>query len=140
MNADALQLLKDSQLRKTNARIQVLEIFMNADRALSHQNLESKLQEVDRVTLYRTLKTFEQKGLIHKAFDGSEALKYALCSHHACDEHHHNDNHIHFNCEVCEKTICLEQVKKPELNLPEGYQVAEQHVLVKGICPDCANL
>lgn len=137
MNTDALQLLKESELRKTNARLQVLELFMNTDRALSHQHLESKLQEVDRVTLYRTLKTFEQKGLIHKAFDGSEALKYALCAHHNCAEHQHNDNHVHFNCEKCDKTICLEQVNTPILTLPEGYQMAEQHVLVKGICPDC---
>lgn len=137
MNVSALQLLKDYQLRKTNARLQVLELFMTTDHALSHHHLEIRLDDVDRVTLYRTLKTFEQKGIIHKAFDGTEALKYALCSQHNCAEHEHNDNHVHFNCEKCGKTVCLEEVITPPMPVPEGYTIAEQHVLVKGVCPDC---
>lgn len=137
MNSNALKLLKSYQLRKTPARQQVLGLFLESDFALSHHHLESRMENVDRVTLYRTLKTFEQKGLIHKAFDGSGALKYALCSHNNCAEHQHNDNHVHFNCAKCGKTTCLDEVTTPQMHLPEGYKMAEQHILVKGVCPEC---
>jgi len=77
MTADGL--LIRYELRKTNIRKEVLESFISSEgRALSHSQLELMLEDTDRVTLYRTLKTFEQKGIIHQAVDGSGIMKFAL--------------------------------------------------------------
>ena len=66
-----IKLLKDSGLRKTEVRIKVLREFLIADRAYGQGDLEARFENLDRITLYRTLRTFEQKGIVHQAIDGS---------------------------------------------------------------------
>ncbi|MDX1939627.1 MAG: transcriptional repressor [Saprospiraceae bacterium] len=130
------QLLEAHSLRKTVVRNQVLDIFLNAREALSHSDIESHFEQVDRITLYRTLKTFEDKGLIHKAIDGSDKPKYALC-HSGCDEHEHHDHHAHFHCDDCGKTYCLDEIEAPAVSAPGGFQVASTHLVVTGKCEQC---
>lgn len=130
-------LLKKHQLRNTKMRKDVLSLFIaNPELALSHQDIESKLNDADRVTLYRTLKSFEQKGIVHQVIDGSGVLKYALC-HFGCDEYEHIDNHAHFHCNKCGKTICMEDVKNENYSMPSGYQMEKSHIVIQGSCKDC---
>lgn len=133
------QLLKNSGLSKTEIRVKVLELFQSSKNALSLADIESAFDKIDRITLYRTLKAFETKGIVHKAVDGTKHPKYAMCESD-CDEHHHQDNHAHFHCISCEKTICLENVSTPNTsNLPTGYEVQETNLIISGICSDCKN-
>ena len=133
----SIQLLKSNGLSKTEARVKILEIFLESTTALSLKVLESAVKKIDRVTLYRTLKTFEAKGIIHKAIDGTKHPKYAMCEP-TCTEHNHEDNHAHFHCTVCEKTICLEKVPTPNIpTLPTGITVQETNLILSGICKEC---
>lgn len=133
-----VDLLKKHQLRNTKMRQDVVSLFIdNPEIALSHQDIESQLSAADRVTLYRTLKTFEQKGIIHKAYDGSGIMKYALC-HVECDEHHHIDDHAHFHCKKCGITTCMEDVKKNDFSVPAGYKMDSFHIVIEGSCKDCS--
>ena len=130
-------LLSHSNLRKTPVRLQVLELLLRKhEEALSSHQLESGLPEVDRITLYRTLRTFEQKGIIHQAFDGTANAKYALCNE-ACTEHHHVDRHAHFHCSFCGKTVCLDESPQPDVVVPGGFIVQSSHLILRGSCPDC---
>ncbi|MCY7349891.1 MAG: transcriptional repressor [Cytophagaceae bacterium] len=131
--------LKDFNLRLTDCRAEMLVIFNEKGHALSHGDIEGMLTEkFDRVTLYRTLKTFLEKGLIHKVLDDEGGAKYALCRDacHTTDQQHHHD-HVHFKCNVCGLTNCLDDVRVPTLELPQGYQRRETTLLVQGICPLC---
>jgi Fur family ferric uptake transcriptional regulator len=74
----------------------VLDILTEQKVAISSSDLEQKFQKSDRVTLYRTLKTFEEKKLIHSIDDGTGAVKYALCKE-SC-QCHPEDLHVHFFC------------------------------------------
>jgi Fur family ferric uptake transcriptional regulator len=106
--------------------------------ALSHSDLEEVLQkDFDRVTIYRTLKTFLDNDLVHKVLDDSGATKYALCSHSHAGEHRHDHEHVHFKCEVCGETTCLEDVALPQVKLPKGFEKKEMNLLVQGICEKC---
>ena len=131
------QLLSDHNLRKTKIREEVLEVFLKNTEALSHQVIKSQFEFIDRITLYRTLKTFEKKGIIHKAFDGTKTAKYALCD--SCSVHQHEDNHAHFHCNDCGKTICLEDIEAPSVLPPKGMQVKSTYYVMKGLCGDCAS-
>ena len=104
--------------------------------ALSQAQIEETLGKHDRITLYRTLKSFEEKGVIHKAMDGTDASKYALCDE-ACDMHSHTDDHPHFLCESCGLTYCLDELKIPEFNLPAKYKLTEVQLALHGICDVC---
>lgn len=138
MAKEALQILDNHKLRNTKMRRDVLNIFLMHQDALSHSDIEKQLDASDRVTLYRTLKTFEQKGIIHKAIDGGDKLKYAMCSQ-GCTEHHHIDEHAHFHCQKCERTFCLEDVLTPNVNIPSGYKIESAHLVLNGLCEECVN-
>jgi Fur family ferric uptake transcriptional regulator len=101
--------------------------------------LEKSLgEEFDRVTLYRTLTSFLGKGLIHKVPDDEGAARYAVCLHAATTQAHH-DQHIHFKCNVCGTTHCLDELPFPNFKEPEGYVFKETNVLIQGICKNCAK-
>jgi Fur family transcriptional regulator, ferric uptake regulator len=132
------KILKKHSLRVTPIRTDVINIFSAAGRALSSNDIETNLKDADRITLYRTLKSFEDKGIIHKAIDGTTTQKYALCEDE-CDEHHHHDEHVHFHCEKCENTFCLDHVYVPQVIVPEGFVVRDTNMIVNGVCKDCTT-
>jgi Fur family ferric uptake transcriptional regulator len=139
MEKEILEKLEQSDLRKTAIRKEVLQLFLkNKGRALSSKEIEEALGQADRITLYRTLKTFEQSGVIHQAVDGTGTAKYALCLDD-CSTHEHHDEHAHFHCLRCGKTICLEGNIEPKVKVPEGYRVHHAHLVLEGECAECAN-
>ena len=100
MNTFAKDTLRLHELRHTGCREDILDILHNRDSALSHGDLENGLKDLyDRVTIYRTLKTFVDKGIIHKVLD-EEGLRYALCKE-VCHDHDHHHDHVHFKCQLC---------------------------------------
>ena len=139
MEKEILDKLEQSDLRKTAIRKEVLQLFLqHKGRALSSKEIEEALGQADRITLYRTLKTFEQSGVIHQAVDGTGTAKYALCLDD-CTTHEHHDEHAHFHCLRCGKTICLEGPIEPKVKVPEGYRVHHAHLVLEGECAECAN-
>lgn len=130
--------LKDHNLRTTSCREDILETFLSREAALSHGDLESTHgNRFDRVTIYRTLKTFLEKGIIHKVLD-DEGTRYALCRER-CSEHNHHHDHVHFKCYECGQTNCLENLHIPEVHLPKGYHVQEMNLLIQGLCAACSQ-
>ena len=74
-----LDILKTSQLSVTDSRKKILELFFNHDGALAHADIEKKSGvQFDRVTIYRTLQTFVDKGIIHTIPTADNAVLYAL--------------------------------------------------------------
>ena len=131
------EILKKHGLRNTKFRNEVLQVFCNYNHALSSNDIENILNHSDRITLYRTLKHFEEKGVIHKAIDGTSIVKYALCEAD-CSVAAHHDHHVHFHCQKCENTFCLEHVHIPTIDLPSGYTYKSMDMVVEGICNNCA--
>ncbi|MFD2203678.1 Fur family transcriptional regulator [Shivajiella indica] len=139
MSIDPEHILYEHKLRITNCRKEVLKTFLKKKSALSHSDLEEILKkDFDRVTIYRTLKTFLDSDLIHKVLDDSGATKYALCAHSHEGNHSHDHEHVHFKCEKCGKTICIDEISLPKIKLPEGYINKEVNLLVTGICKKCS--
>lgn len=134
----ARDVLNRHRLRVTQSREDVLELLLSSEVAVSNQLIETRLDHIDRITLYRTLKTFEDKGILHKILDSSAKPKYAICEE-GCDDHHHDDHHIHFECAKCGDVTCLTEVKTPSLELPKGYKVQEVNVIAKGLCSNCGT-
>jgi Fur family transcriptional regulator, ferric uptake regulator len=138
MNTVSNRLLKSFRLRSTPSRQEILHLFLRKDYALSHGDIEKEINNnLDRVTVYRTLKTFLDKGLIHKVLDDEGALKYALCNE-ACSAAGHHHNHVHFKCIECGQTNCL-NVEIPMVKLPKGYKASELNLLIQGVCENCSN-
>jgi Fur family ferric uptake transcriptional regulator len=131
-------LLEKHRLKKTEARLRVLAMLASKNFATSQPDLEEVMVDVDRATLYRILNAFEEKGIIHKVFDLNGTANYALCKS-SCEEHHHHDEHLHFNCVVCNNVYCLDDLDIPELNLPAGFKSLNFSLSATGICPKCSK-
>ncbi len=130
-------ILKNSQLSVTSGRKKILELFLNDAGALSHGDIEKKAGEkFDRVTIYRTLQVFLEKGIIHNIPTADNSILYALCKDD-CSAGHHHDNHVHFVCKDCGSTVCLEDVSIPSVKLPKGFTSTQIDVVVSGVCKDC---
>jgi Fur family ferric uptake transcriptional regulator len=128
--------LKDFKLRSTPIRQEILQLFLLKNHALSHADIENEIDDVlDRVTVYRTLKTFLDRGLIHKVLDDTGGMKYALCNE-ACTKAAHHHDHVHFKCTRCGQTYCL-NVTVPTIQLPKGYREEEVNLLIQGVCKNC---
>ena len=138
MKKQGEDILKNSALSVTASRKRILEIFLDADNALAHQDIETKCaDQYDRVTIYRTLQTFLEKGIIHNIPSTDNMVRYALCNDVCITTGHHHDNHVHFRCDTCGKTVCLDDVNIPPVNLPGGYTMKEINMVVNGICKSC---
>lgn len=133
------ELLKRSQLSVTAGRRKILELFLQQDGALSHGDIEKKAGErFDRVTVYRTLQAFLEKGLIHSIPTADNSIRYALCKDD-CSAGQHRDDHVHFICNHCGNATCLEDVVVPSIKVPRGYVVQQVEMLVSGVCKSCAG-
>ncbi|QYH39221.1 transcriptional repressor [Algoriphagus sp. NBT04N3] len=130
--------LKEKDIRPTAMRLLVLEALSGQEAAISLSDLEKAFEKSDRVTLFRTLKTFQENGLVHSIDDGTGAPKYALCEE-GCECNIERDLHVHFHCRVCSETFCLPKYKIPEINLPTNFNGEEANLVVKGGCGKCAG-
>src|ERR1700704_2367502 len=121
MREEIKDILKRNNLSITGSREQILSLFLNQEGALAHGYTERKAGEkFDRVTVYRTLQVFVEKGIIHTIPTADNSIRYALCKD-ACTEGHHRDDHVHFMCDHCGTTYCLDHVHVPKVNLPDGF-------------------
>src|SRR5438477_8084597 len=137
MQDEIKEILKRNSLSVTGSREKILGLFLHEQGALAHGDIEKRAGEkFDRVTVYRTLQTFVEKGIIHTIPTADNSIRYALCKDQ-CTEGHHHDHHIHFICIKCGSTLCLADVTIPEVKLPKGFTFGETEVVVKGICKDC---
>lgn len=135
MNTEVEEILQTKNVKPTPIRVLVLAYLLQQKTASGLGDLEAALDKADRITIYRTLKTFEEKGIIHAVHDRSEA-KYALCEA-ACDENVHSDMHVHFHCIKCKELYCLPKTQIPEITLPEKFHVSDMSLIVRGTCNRC---
>lgn len=139
METSVLNILKRNQLSVTDSRKRILEVFQDNSGALAHSDIEKQTAEkFDRVTIYRTLQTFVEKGIVHTIPTADNAVLYALCKDN-CTQGHHHDNHVHFICDNCNVTYCLDKVVTPEVKLPKGFTPNTMDVVVTGICDQCGK-
>ncbi len=139
LSTDLENKLSERKISPTAMRLRVLEYLMSQDAAVSLADVEKGLEHTDRVTVYRTLKTFEEHSLIHSIDDGTGATKYALCEAGCEPGGRHHDLHIHFYCRQCDETTCLPGNGIPALQLPDGYLLEEMNLTVKGVCQQCSS-
>jgi Fur family ferric uptake transcriptional regulator len=136
INNNIASILRKKKLSITDSRKKILSLFLQANDALTHGDIEKKASEkFDRVTIYRTLQTFVEKGIVHAIPTVDNSIRYALCKD--CTEGHHHDNHVHFICSNCNTTICLDDVVSPFIELPKGYIAQNVQVVINGICNNC---
>lgn len=132
---DTADFLSDRGVRPTANRILVVRELFNAPRPLSLSDLEISLAPMDKGSIFRVLELLTRNHIVHVIEDGSRSIKYEICK--SRDHHTDNDQHVHFYCENCKKTYCMEGYAIPLIEIPEGFKVSSVNYVVKGLCPEC---
>ena len=132
------KILEKNSVRPTAMRMLVYNFMVQKETAVALADIENAFARADRTTLYRTLKTFEEKGIVHHIDDGTGISKYALCEP-GCNCELGQDLHLHFHCTNCDDTVCLTAHKIPHVNLPEGYIAENANLVITGICEKCSE-
>ena len=129
------EILKSRKLKATQTRLQLLTIFDKEKYAIPYSKIQVLMKETDRVTLYRTIETLLDKGVIHKAYREENDNYFAMCGQ-SCSHQEHNHDHVHFKCQTCNEVQCKEIDQKINIDIP-GYKVNTTSVVLQGICNKC---
>ena len=132
------KLFASKELRITAMRLLIYKFLVQRETAVTLSDIENAFTKADRTTLYRTIKTFEEKAIVHQIDDGTGITKYALCEK-GCNCEIETDLHLHFHCNNCNETVCLTEHKIPHISIPEGYVAEDVNLVVKGICEKCSG-
>ncbi len=134
---ECVKLLEEHGIKATSNRIVVVRELALSARPLTLGELEMKILSVDKSGIFRALTLFKEHHLVHAIEDGSGSMRYELCHSHSDEED--DDLHVHFFCERCQRTFCLDGVPVPDVAVPPGYKATSASHIVKGICPECGK-
>jgi Fur family ferric uptake transcriptional regulator len=149
---NAEQLIKDTGLRPTKARVAVLATISHASAALSHTEILNLLEgnkEFDRVTIYRVLDWLHENQLVHKILTDNRSWKFQSNIKVKKNQYKPSsvkqlfDNghaHAHLQCVRCGSVICIHEFEShiPD-QLIKQYNISGIEVNLKGICQQCAK-
>ncbi len=128
-----IKFLNDRDIKATPSRIQLLDLLLQNHNPMQTKEIEHKWNsDVDRVTLYRTLKTLVEKNIIQKI----EVNENITC-YNFIDFETENSEHAHFHCNNCNKVICLHEYKNETKPLPDGFISSKTNIIIEGICKKC---
>lgn len=120
-------------IKPTAVRLLVWKEVQGQSETFTLADMERWMPTMDRSSIFRALRLFVEHHLLHVIDDGTGQQKYCVCR---CKSGHHI-NHIHFTCQRCGKTYCLEDYAIPVVPMPEGFSMHEVEYIVKGVCPNC---
>ncbi len=122
-------------IKPTANRLLIFKELCRLSRPVSLSDLENELGRMDKSSIFRVLTLFMEHDVVHAFEDGRGVLQYELCIHAgACN---HSDEHIHFYCESCRRSFCLDDVEVPAVQLPEGFTSHAVSFVIKGECAVC---
>ena len=131
------ELLDQHHIKPTANRILVVKSLAVANRPMSLSELENKILTIDKSGIFRALTLFKEHHLVHVIEDGGDGVRYELCMSRHIDED--DDMHVHFYCEQCHETFCMEGIAIPHVDLPAGYRMHTANFVIKGKCPACGG-
>lgn len=125
----------DAGIRETPIRKAILSIFESSKTPLSAQDIESHKNlatlHPDTVTIYRTLETFCDAGIIRRIELQEGKFRYELER-----EHHH-----HIVCVSCGKIQdihdCIDEPTQRRIEKETGFTIQRHSLEFFGVCADC---
>ncbi|MBN2131308.1 MAG: transcriptional repressor [Sedimentisphaerales bacterium] len=128
---------REDGLKLTHQRVEVFRELagteMHPDAETIYQAVRKRVPAISRDTVYRTLATLEERGLVRKAEILANKGRYDA----------NMDRHHHFVCAKCGlvRDFCCEAMD--HLSTPQAVaslgRVHSSHVQLRGLCAACAG-
>ncbi len=114
-------MIKEKGLSYTQAREELIDLFLHASTPLSYDNIKNSLS-MDKATFYRNTALFEAAEII-SSFESNDKKRYYSIEQNL---------HPHFICTCCNSIECLHEDTLYKL---KGYKI--ESITIKGLCPKC---
>lgn len=135
MRSKATIILKENELKITQNRLDVLSVFLCSEKAFSLLDLEKILGDKhDRSSIFRSLQTYTERGLLEKFCNSSGTAVYTLNLHQP-----NCDGKSHFKCKDCETVVSLPNLPEEYLQFLGNHKIETMNVLIEGTCEKCQN-
>jgi Fe2+ or Zn2+ uptake regulation protein len=128
--------VREAGLKLTPQRFAVLEYLIKTPEHPTADEIGAELNRhfprASRATIYNTLNSLRDAGLIHEVFIEGYIARYDT----NLDEHHH------FVCRVCDKLedIPITSVDSLQnINLSKGYKAESYEIVLRGVCSSCSK-
>lgn len=127
------QILGQHGLKVSEQRIMILDFLYETQTHPTADEIFQTLNQSDpilsRATVYNTLKTFVETGVIQALEMRDNETRYDAALH----------EHGHFRCKHCKKIYNVAiNPNLLEMELP-GFIIEDHSVTLRGVCPDCAT-
>ncbi len=128
------QLLKSRSIRPSVQRVRVLHYLHQAGGHPTveeiHSALAHDIPSLSKVTVYNTLHTLMEAGLVHVVEIDDAQKHYDVTL----------ESHGHFLCQGCGKIFNFQvKIEDAPVEGLGGFHVLQKNVYFKGICPNCRN-
>jgi Fur family transcriptional regulator, ferric uptake regulator len=131
----ATEALAQAGFRSGGGRRRVLDLLGSEDCALTALEIDRRLPEVGRATVYRALDQLESLGLVQKVDLGAEAAGYERIDP---EGHHH-----HIVCERCGRVVAFEDERLERaivaVTRRQDFKVSSNEVTLRGECARCGR-
>lgn len=133
----ALETMKTAKLKRTKSREAILKHLVENHGPFSAKELHQALRrkDLDTVTTYRCLASFEEAGLVRRCDFGDGVARFELRGD--SDHHHH-----HVICVECRKIEKLEDCHLDKLEQKVkalGYSKVKHVLEFTGLCRACSR-
>lgn len=125
-------------LDPTLNRLLVLTILLESDHPLTAKEVYEGLcreHTLNRVTVYRILDLFAEKGVVNKISTGERSFCYCACIERR------RQGHCHFHCTRCGKVECIDKelLALDEEAVKNRLALDVQHIELRldGVCTAC---
>ena len=129
------ELLRNRDLKATSVRIRLLVKMQEYQSAMPYSTIQKEMKDIDRVTLYRTLESLKEQGIIHKAFQAGKESYFAMCGQ-KCGKDQHRHDHVHFRCTGCGTVTCEMPDKSFQISIA-GSEIDNVSIQLEGMCRMC---
>jgi Fur family ferric uptake transcriptional regulator len=129
------QVLQDHQYSLTRARALVAQLLWQQKPLTVRQLVELVDGRIDRASIYRTIKLFEELGIVQRVNLG---WKYQIELTGPFSHHHH-----HLTCLQCHQVIVVTDPSLEKLMSKiahqHGFNTQQHQVEIQGYCQDCSK-
>jgi Fur family ferric uptake transcriptional regulator len=127
--------LNEAGFRTGAARQKVIELLGGESCAVTALEIDRRLPDVGRASVYRTLEQLEALELVHRVDVGGEVIAF--------ERNDPGGHHHHMVCVRCGRLVpfsdpALERAIE-EVGRRASFEVTAHDVLLRGVCPRCSE-
>ncbi len=133
-----INILKEHHVHLTQNRIAVFKLLSESKTALSVSVILKQSDILlDRISVYRALKYFLQKGIVEIVPNNKGNACYILASINKDTIRRKNNKSAYFVCSSCQHTELILEPLNIKFELLTQNQISKCSIILEGICRSC---